>query len=440
MHTKPDTARAGRTRFARFFAAALVGVLVLFASEVKSHFLLNVNIRIFHVVHETDGLRLFVRVPMPYLVADKIGDIGADGLPQPAPYTYNRMVNDEVMHYVDDEIFARRPRGIGMLLADGIVLKRGAQILTAKTREARVWRAAQQPPFARLTEARHALSLPQNTEKIKETFVGDAVVDVELFYRSGGNGGERIGAYTLSSTLNPGLPEQEQTANLVIDHGTGLDEPVIFRIRGLMLEPVKISQSALKAAWTFMREGVRHIFEGKDHVLFVICLLLGAGNFASLAWRITGFTLGHSATLLLGFFGFAPKGAWFVPLIETGIALSIIYVAAVALVRGTKHNTVAITALLGLLHGLGFSFVLREILHVDSSNLWQSLLAFNGGIEVGQLIIAVLVWPPLWWLGKTLPHHRRTITWAVALPCIAIAAVWTGERAVQFFSSIGLLG
>lgn len=437
---EPAMARAGRMRPAHFFATALAGALILFGGGAAAHFLLNVNIRVFHAVHEPDGLRLLARVPMPYLVADKIGDVGADGLPRPAPYTYNRMVDGEVMHYFAAEVFAGRPRGLGQLLANGLVLQSGGHSLAAAVGEVRVWPAAKQPPFARLTEAKRALASPPRAGRMAETFVGDNVVDVELFYRLGGEGGGKIGAYTLSSTLDPGLPQQEQTANIIIDHGASLDEPVIFRIRGLMLEPVTISRSALKAAWTFVREGMRHILEGKDHVLFVICLLLGAGTFASLAWRITGFTIGHSATLVLGFFGYAPKGAWFVPLVEAGIALSIIYVATDALVRSAKHGTAAITALLGLLHGLGFSFVLREILHVDSPSLWQSLLAFNAGIEAGQLLIAALVWPPLWLLAKRLPRYRHTLGWLIALPCMAIAAVWAGERSVQFVSSVGLLG
>ena len=75
-------------------------------------------------------------------------------------------------------------------------------------------------------------------------------------------------------------------------------------------------------------EGVRHILEGLDHVLFVVCLVLGASGLGAPGMaRVTGFTIGHSVTLTLGFFGYYPTGAWFVPLVETGIALSIVYTA-----------------------------------------------------------------------------------------------------------------
>ena len=56
--------------------------------------------------------------------------------------------------------------------------------------------------------------------------------------------------------------------------------------------------------------------------------------------------------------------------------------------------------LVGLVHGLGFSFVLHEILKLCSPNLWQSLIAFNVGVEIGQLGIVLLVWPLFWYLAK----------------------------------------
>ena len=59
----------------------------------------------------------------------------------------------------------------------------------------------------------------------------------------------------------------------------------------------------------------------------------------------------------------------------------------------TEWSTFVVTCLIGLLHGLGFSFVLQNILQVTSSNIWQSLLAFNVGVEIGQLAIVLTLWP-----------------------------------------------
>ena len=204
----------------------------------------------------------------------------------------------------------------------------------------------------------------------------------------------------------------------------------------MMFLPVEVSHSPLDAAWTFTQEGVRHFLEGLDHVLFVLCLVLGAATLGTLAWRVTGFTIGHSVTLTLGFFGYVSAGAWFIPFVETGIALSILYAATIALIAVGHRMTILVTASLGLLHGLGFSFVLSEILNLESPNLWQSLLAFNVGIEIGQLLIVPAIWPILAFTARRLPRGIVVVRWTVALPCILVATIWTGERAMQLVGTL----
>ena len=411
-------------------AALCVAMLATCPGDVSAHFLLNVNIRVFHVVHEQGRIRLLVRLPMPYLVADKLGPEAADGTRAPAPYTTNRIEEGKLAHYLDADTFRKSPEGLAGILASGLMLESGGEVLQADVGRIRAYPARKQAPFARLAEAEAALDGPVYSGGFEVTYVGDTVLDAELIYPTS----ERLAHYTLRSTLDPGLPGQDETANLILDHASA--PPLIFRVRGLMAQPVEISHSVLKAAWTFVREGVRHILEGADHVLFVLCLVLGATAFATLAWRVTGFTIGHSITLTLGFFGLVPRGAWFVPFVETGISLSILYAATAALI-GTGHRmTTLVTALLGLLHGLGFSFVLREILKLESPNLWQSLLAFNAGIEIGQLLIVLAVWPIVMLVPKRFPKWNSPMRWAVALPCILMATIWTGQRATQLFSSL----
>ena len=196
---------------------------------------------------------------------------------------------------------------------------------------------------------------------------------------------------------------------------------------------------------TFVKEGVKHILEGLDHVLFVICLVLGAMHLRPLFWRVTGFTLGHSITLSMGFFGFVPTAAWFVPAVETGIALSIIYVAIVAVApdfkpgfqqKRSEWTVVAVTGLIGLLHGLGFSFVLQHILQVTSPNIWQSLLAFNLGVEIGQVLI-VIVAGLVFYLISLLGIRAATINrYLVAGVCASIALYWVIERGGNVVANI----
>lgn len=433
------TSLGGRTRRSvttlALLGALILGLVLPDSGSARAHFLLNINIRIIHVEHLEDGLRVYLRLPMPYLVADRLGPVGPDGLPEPAPYTTNRLENERLVHYLDAAALRAEPRGLGQLVADGHRIAVDGKPLSAEVEQVRAYPGAEQPAFASIEDAKVAFDGPVYSDQFPITYVGDTVVDVVLRYRSGGP----ITEYSLSSSLDPGLERQEETANLLLDHFPGGTE--VFRARGLLAEPIEVSRSALAAAVTFVTEGVRHILEGWDHVLFVLCLALGAARLSSLLWRATGFTIGHSVTLAAGFFGFVPSGPWFIPAVEMGIALSIIYAAAVALTqrdRDSRSETTmfAITSLIGLLHGLGFSFVLHEILQIDSPNIWQSLLAFNLGVEVGQVLIILASWPLFRLVARWNDRAWRLGRWGVALPCIAVAVFWTGQRALMMIETL----
>jgi hypothetical protein len=373
---------------------------------------------------------------MPYLVADRAGPVGADGLPAPAPYTTNRMEQGKLVHYLDPDQLRRNPNGLGSFAGEGFQFVTNGKPLDARVEQVQVYRVGKQPDFATLDEARAAFArggvFPDDA---KPLYVGDAVVDIVLRYSAGAP----VHTYSVSSTLDPGLPGQENTANLILDYSPGGTK--VFRARGLLAEPITISRSTLSAIFTFIKEGIRHILEGLDHVLFVLCLVLGATQLRSLVWRATGFTIGHSVTLTVGFFGFVPSGAWFVPTVETGIALSIIYAAAIAMmprtkVVGSERNMFFVTSVIGLLHGLGFSFVLHKILRITSPDIWQSLLAFNVGVEIGQLTIILAAWPAFRLIQRSSDHAWRLGRSGICATCIAVAAVWTGQRVLSIIEAL----
>ncbi len=413
---------------------------LLFASSVLAHFKLNLNVRIIHVEHLSDGVKIYMRLPMPYLVAHLLGESITDGLPAPAPYTFNRMEEGKLVHYVDADQLKLSTDGLAKLARDGLVLSiDGAMVETAVER-IKVYPNGTQPGFATLEEAKLALGEMQSyTAFERDVYVGDATVDVLLRY----TGNEPVHTYALSSSLNPGLPEQDQTANLVLDYQPGSVQ--VFRARGLLSEPIVVTHSVFDAMLTFIGEGVKHILEGLDHALFVICLVLGAMHLRPLLWRVTGFTIGHSITLSLGFLGFVPAAAWFVPAVETGIALSIIYVAVVAVLpdlnpgfssERSEWTVVGITGLIGLLHGLGFSFVLQNILQVNSPNIWQSLLAFNLGVEVGQVVIVLLTLLLFYPIGKISTSAMQVSRYLTAGSCTAVSLFWVVERGNSILSNI----
>lgn len=403
---------------------------VLAGRPAAAHFLLNVNIRIVHVLHEDGRLRILARVPLPYLVADKVGAEGDGGLPDPAPYTTNRLQDGVLVHELDVRRLRQAPQGLGRILAAGLVLETGGKPVPATVGRVRAFPARDQPPFAGRHEAEAALDGPVYADRVAVPYVGDTVVDIELIYPVAGP----VDAYSLRSLLDPDLPRQQETANLILDHRTV--PPLIHRIRGVMAEPVTVSRSVWTAARTFVVTGIRHVLDGLDHVLFVFCISLGALSLRTLIWRLSGFTIGHGITLSFGVFGLVPDAGWFIPLVETGIALSILYAAGVALAGIDRGATTAITTAIGLLHGLGFGVVLTGLLSVDSPALWQSLLAFTAGIEIGQVGIVLATWPILRLIATTAPGRIGQVRWALAAPCIVVAGMWIGDRGPRILDAV----
>lgn len=149
----------------------------------------------------------------------------------------------------------------------------------------------------------------------------------------------------------------------------------------------------LEIAPEMLRQGLLHIWLGWDHLAFVLCICMLARGLP-LIGLITAFTLGHSLSLGLAFFGLVRVP---VPPTEAVIALSIVLLARAALVAGAggpgrqsmARETVIITGF-GLVHGLGFATALGE-LGISGGERWPALLFFNLGVELGQLAFVVAV-------------------------------------------------
>ncbi len=395
-------------------------------NQGNSHFNLDLNIRTIHVVHTQQGLEVFIRIPTPYFLAElAIGSL-EEGNPIPAPFTYNRVEQDSLKHYLDLTKIQNAPVEFAAIATGGVRIETEGVLLKPEIVNMRLHSALQQPPFASLEEAKISLSGETPESVVEDVYVGETVTDLQLRYIHD----RPVNSYSLSFSWNPGLELQDETANLLLDHFPG--ETRVFRFTGILNEPVEITNSAVAAFATFTVQGIIHILKGWDHLLFVICLAIGAATLAGLLWRVTGFTIGHTITLIAGFWGYAPSVAWFIPAVELGIAISIIFVAVTA-IGGAKRNSdslssFVITLLIGLLHGLGFSFVLHELLLPNGAHLWKSLLAFNVGVEIGQVAIVTAVWLVLLLIVRFRSSLLNFARWAVVLPSIAIAAYWVTER------------
>ena len=161
-----------------------------------------------------------------------------------------------------------------------------------------------------------------------------------------------------------------------------------------------------QAALRFIEMGFEHILEGIDHLLFLFCLVIPLRSVRALIPVVTSFTIAHSITLIGSSFGVAPSALWFPPLIETLIALSIVYMAFENIVGAKLEHRWIVTFGFGLVHGFGFSFLFSETLQFAGGHLFSSLLAFNIGVELGQLFVLMLVIPVLNLLFRYFVNER----------------------------------
>lgn len=186
---------------------------------------------------------------------------------------------------------------------------------------------------------------------------------------------------------------------------------------------------------TYLREGVHHILIGYDHIAFLISLLLPLALLSKIqqriplleslkrgAWLVTAFTLAHSITLSIAALG------WVVPAsqpVEILIALSVV-LAAMNNVWVWVSRPWLLASCFGLIHGFGFAGALGELGLPNGARL-LGLLAFNIGVELGQIAIAAIVLPLVWWLsGFKLYRHWVLIPLSAAIAGLGVW--WIVER------------
>jgi hypothetical protein len=191
---------------------------------------------------------------------------------------------------------------------------------------------------------------------------------------------------------------------------------------------------------SFVTEGIWHIWQGYDHVLFLMTLLLPAvvlyrdrrwepreslsDSMLDIVKVVSAFTLAHSLTLTLGALGWV-----YVPtrLVESAIALTVLFGALNILFAVVRERRWLLAFIFGLIHGLAFASVLVD-LGLHGWNLLLALLGFNAGVEIGQLVIVIVAIPLMYASRRTVIYRR------VFMPCGAVAVAivsvyWFATRA-----------
>ena len=249
----------------------------------------------------------------------------------------------------------------------------------------------------------------------------------------------------LDYRLFAGLDPQHRGLLNFLEHGTS--RSYVFSAETTRQTVGGDAGGPLAQLTTYFDEGVRHIWTGFDHVLFLLSLLLPAvlvrraggwqpgasfrDAFVDVAKVVTAFTLAHSITLSLAALSIValPSRA-----VESAIALSVV-LAALNNVRPVVANGRWIAAFcFGLLHGFGFAGALHD-LGLPAGSLALSLTGFNLGVEAGQLAI-VVVFLPLAFALRSTWAYRRLVFGGGSIAIAAVASVWLVERAFD----VGVIG
>jgi hypothetical protein len=228
--------------------------------------------------------------------------------------------------------------------------------------------------------------------------------------------------FGLSRAFGPArvtILEQETLQGASYTLGAGEDTPVH-----------RLGEPSLPArrgtvAMDYLVLGFEHIVpKGLDHVLFVLGLFLLSVRLRPLIWQVTAFTLAHSVTLGLSMAGVISLPA---SIVEPLIALSIAYVAFENLwTKEMKPWRPVLVFGFGLLHGLGFAGVLRE-LGLPAGEFAAGLIAFNVGVELGQLSVILLALATIGWF-RTRPWYRSWIVLPLSIGIAIVGLIWTVQR------------
>jgi HupE / UreJ protein len=178
---------------------------------------------------------------------------------------------------------------------------------------------------------------------------------------------------------------------------------------------------------SFIFLGLEHILTGYDHLLFLLALLALGGNLRYALKVVTAFTVAHSVTLALTVLGVIVLPG---RIIESGIALSIAYVALENILRrdskAVERSRWIVTFVFGLLHGMGFADLLRQM-NLPAANIPGALIGFNLGVEIGQLSVVI----PVFLLLRLLERWRlgAPVRWAASAFAVAAGLFWFVQRA-----------
>lgn len=185
------------------------------------------------------------------------------------------------------------------------------------------------------------------------------------------------------------------------------------------------SAATTSSSWlSFLKLGMHHILFGYDHLLFLLSLLIAKQSFKQIVATITAFTVAHSITLTFTVLGIINVPA---SIVEPAIALSICYVALENIFRKNIRYRWILTFMFGLIHGMGFADILKEM-QLPKNSLAVDLASFNIGIEIIQLAIVALLLPVLHLIYRS--KYSKQVIVAISSLAFVLGGIWLIERVI----------
>jgi hypothetical protein len=396
-----------------------LAVIMLSAQSTAAHFLTNSNPRIVHVAQTGDEETvILVRMPAPLAL---LPDDWAGQDDPRLPLFATRRDGDLVLKPVT---LAQHDAAVRALLEKSLTLTLSGEPFVARVAGYRVWARDTRPSFGTLKTALAAFEKPYDRNSATPLALYDLTLDIWMTVASDGLSGE----LRVKSLLGQKFRVVERLGNVIkLYRAQGVETKATIGVLDVSFPAFQTRQDILlEAALT----GAVHIYRGLDHLALILLIAISASGWRSALSMASAFTLGHLITLTAGLYGVAPDATWFVPLIEIGITLSIVFAGvAVCFWKDRAFGWIGLFVI-GLVHGYGFASSASEAMFSGEFDP-LTLVAFAVGLEFCQFAIYALV-IPLILLADRAPGRMRMV-WrpAIALSIAASAFVATGARVME---------
>lgn len=181
-----------------------------------------------------------------------------------------------------------------------------------------------------------------------------------------------------------------------IENGDKTDEFVFTNSTRHLAMEAGVELSFWTTLSQFVLMGIEHILTGYDHLAFLLALIILGGTFKNILKIVTSFTVAHSITLILAALDIVALPG---RLIESAIAITILYVALENQFIKNANYRWMLTGVFGLVHGFGFAGALAET-QVPKNHFIEALLTFNVGVAIGQLMVVLVLLPIILYLRR----------------------------------------